>query len=567
MGTRSAGRPGGFLGVEVFFVVSGYLITSLLLERAARDGSGLAARRSTCAAPAACCPRSSRCSRSSSRTRCCSCPTRSARCAPTSLAALTYTSNWWQIIAHRSYIAEAGRPELLKHLWSLAIEEQYYLAWPFLLDARAAQARPPTHARHDARHRARRRRSCSRCSRTAASTTRTTRPTRGSPASSSAPRSRSRSRRIASAACPAAGARRARHRRARSGCSCCSPSFGVLHHFGINGFSFPTSTHDNLAVFHGGFLLVDLATLLVIAAAVHPSSDVGRALGWKTAAVDRAALVQPLSLALPDLLHHPARPRHPPARHLVPLVPLRGLARVRHPPRAFLRGRRALVPVRRDADPQRRDRPLPRDRARRGRRTPPTPRAARRGHRRLAQRSPRSMLGTGLATAATARRRRSRASTATGPENGANLDPSALQALQGTTTTTVHDAEDHAAIDRDHGEKPPKSTTTTLAARPAHARARHRRLRHAGREGESRRDDPGHGRRRDQEPPVRQAVTSCSTTSRTAALPSDGRHPPRHERPHHQRPLRPDHAARSARATPCTSSPRASRGSGRARST
>ena len=37
------------------------------------------------------------------------------------------------MIAHRSYIAEAGRPELLKHLWSLAIEEQYYLAWPFLL--------------------------------------------------------------------------------------------------------------------------------------------------------------------------------------------------------------------------------------------------------------------------------------------------------------------------------------------------------------------------------------------------------------------------------------------------
>ncbi len=58
-------------------------------------------------------------------------------------------------------------------------------------------------------------------------------------------------------------------------------SFGVLHHFGLNGFAFPTSHTDNLAVFHGGFLLVDLATLLVIAAAVHPSSDVGRALGWK----------------------------------------------------------------------------------------------------------------------------------------------------------------------------------------------------------------------------------------------------------------------------------------------
>ncbi len=58
-------------------------------------------------------------------------------------------------------------------------------------------------------------------------------------------------------------------------------SFGVLHYFGLGGFSFPTSRTDNLAVFHGGFLLVDFATLLVIAAAVHPASDVGKALGCK----------------------------------------------------------------------------------------------------------------------------------------------------------------------------------------------------------------------------------------------------------------------------------------------
>ena len=57
------------------------------------------------------------------------------------------------------------------------------------------------------------------------------------------------------------------------------------------------------------------------------------------AALDRSALVQPLPLALPDLLRHPARPRHPPARHLVPLDPLRGLAGVRHPPRALVRAR------------------------------------------------------------------------------------------------------------------------------------------------------------------------------------------------------------------------------------
>ena len=49
------------------------------------------------------------------------------------IAALTYTSNWWLVISHQSYASEAGRPALLKHLWSLAIEEQFYLLWPPLL--------------------------------------------------------------------------------------------------------------------------------------------------------------------------------------------------------------------------------------------------------------------------------------------------------------------------------------------------------------------------------------------------------------------------------------------------
>ncbi len=49
------------------------------------------------------------------------------------VAALSYTSNWWLIISHQSYASEAGRPALLKHLWSLAIEEQFYLLWPPLL--------------------------------------------------------------------------------------------------------------------------------------------------------------------------------------------------------------------------------------------------------------------------------------------------------------------------------------------------------------------------------------------------------------------------------------------------
>ncbi len=49
------------------------------------------------------------------------------------LAAITYTSNWWYIFDERSYFEAAGRPPLLQHLWSLGVEEQFYLVWPIVL--------------------------------------------------------------------------------------------------------------------------------------------------------------------------------------------------------------------------------------------------------------------------------------------------------------------------------------------------------------------------------------------------------------------------------------------------
>jgi peptidoglycan/LPS O-acetylase OafA/YrhL len=52
------------------------------------------------------------------------------------LAAVTYTSNWYQILHHVSYfatVAQLSAPPPLDHLWSLAIEEQFYVLWPLTL--------------------------------------------------------------------------------------------------------------------------------------------------------------------------------------------------------------------------------------------------------------------------------------------------------------------------------------------------------------------------------------------------------------------------------------------------
>src|SRR5580700_8937297 len=96
---------GGFLGVDVFFVLSGFLITDLLAVQ--YDRLGRVDLKSFW-----------------------------ARRARRLLAAVTYTSNWYQILHHVSYFAELGlfrSPPPLDHLWSLAIEEQFYLIWPLIL--------------------------------------------------------------------------------------------------------------------------------------------------------------------------------------------------------------------------------------------------------------------------------------------------------------------------------------------------------------------------------------------------------------------------------------------------
>ena len=121
--------PGGFLGVDVFFVISGYLITCLLLgdwRQQGRIGFGrFYLRRARRLLPALFLMLGV-----VSLYRCCSCPTRSPSCAAQVIAAIAYVENWWLIFHDVSYFVAAGRPPLLRHLWSLAVEEQFYLFWP-----------------------------------------------------------------------------------------------------------------------------------------------------------------------------------------------------------------------------------------------------------------------------------------------------------------------------------------------------------------------------------------------------------------------------------------------------
>ncbi|MCX7523243.1 acyltransferase family protein [Microbacterium sp. STN6] len=123
--------PGGFIGVDVFFVISGFLITSLLVDE--RDRSGRISlrrfwsRRARRLLPAlvalvlACC---------------------TAAWALGGdvlvgigrqvIGAATFSSNWIDIVSGGSYFSQDA-PELFRNLWSLAVEEQFYLVWPLIM--------------------------------------------------------------------------------------------------------------------------------------------------------------------------------------------------------------------------------------------------------------------------------------------------------------------------------------------------------------------------------------------------------------------------------------------------
>ncbi|MBM7051297.1 MULTISPECIES: acyltransferase family protein [unclassified Rothia (in: high G+C Gram-positive bacteria)] len=126
-----AALPGGMIGVDIFFVISGYLITALLLREGAYTGKmniiAFWVRRLRRLVPAV--------------------AALVLTIAPVALlvggdilvgfgrqllGAFTYSSNWFSIAAGNDYFTQTS-PELLTNFWSLAVEEQFYFFWPVVL--------------------------------------------------------------------------------------------------------------------------------------------------------------------------------------------------------------------------------------------------------------------------------------------------------------------------------------------------------------------------------------------------------------------------------------------------
>ena len=124
--------PGGFLGVDLFFVISGYVITRLLLDsiqiRGGLDLRGFYLGRfrrlfppllflvvSTLLFVGVWAPETIK------------------RFLTDLTFVFTGTMNWWLVYRHQDYFESMSRPPLLQHTWSLAVETQFYLVWPLIL--------------------------------------------------------------------------------------------------------------------------------------------------------------------------------------------------------------------------------------------------------------------------------------------------------------------------------------------------------------------------------------------------------------------------------------------------
>jgi peptidoglycan/LPS O-acetylase OafA/YrhL len=132
--STSGWMPGGFLGVDVFFVISGYLITSLLLSEYRRAGHldvlRFWLRRARRLLPAVAVMIAVTLVAAAILT-----PGDIPALRGDALASLFYVNNWHLVLSDQSYFQEFARPSLFRHLWSLSVEEQFYLLWPLVFAA------------------------------------------------------------------------------------------------------------------------------------------------------------------------------------------------------------------------------------------------------------------------------------------------------------------------------------------------------------------------------------------------------------------------------------------------
>jgi peptidoglycan/LPS O-acetylase OafA/YrhL len=124
--------PGGFLGVDLFFVISGYVITRLILDSIYRSGA-LDLKEFFLARVRRLYPALLFMMVGTTFIIALFAPEAIRRFLGDIPFVLTGTNNWHLVAQHRNYFETIGRPPLLQHTWSLGVEFQFYLVWPLIL--------------------------------------------------------------------------------------------------------------------------------------------------------------------------------------------------------------------------------------------------------------------------------------------------------------------------------------------------------------------------------------------------------------------------------------------------